>query len=238
MFCDSVTPSEATLPILTFVTNRLINNTRAQPQAPTSYDPNSSAEEPVPVAYDLDDGLSLELKNFEALLSRLPDSGDGIPLSAWFKIFLWTARSIDAFFVLFEELDLLFLSSDMVQEWYTKRRLPDRRAPRVSLSATSLLGIFVRRAKVEFEHLQFAEVIELWNDFVAYRGNPESYMKDADSDVHDSQGSFEMLDWRSNGRLFNMLGSGMGSESPADERLSTADVGHLLEFQIDEMQSM
>jgi len=223
MYCDSLTPSEATLPILSFIAKRVINNT-------TSPSGQSTSES------DID--LSFALKDFENLLSSLPASNDGIPLLEWYNMFLWNARSIDAFFMIFEDLEDLFAPTDIIADSPSKRPRQRRLTPRITLSATSLLGIFIRRTKVEFERLQFVDVMELWNDFVAYRGEENFYMKKTDYDVHDTQRSFEEIDFRSRGRIFDMIGNGTGPVSRKDERLSTVDVGHLLEFQIDGMQSM
>lgn len=228
VYCHEITPPEATLPILTFISKRLIGNIHLPTQNATGSTSGSDIE------------LSLTLKEFELFLSSLPNSNDGTPLLDWYNTYLWNARSIDAFFIIFEELDLLFLSKDGIDEWCQKQRQPKQNiaVPRITLSSTSLLGIFVRRAKVEFERLQFSDVIELWNDFVAYRGQDDPRTRDTDYDVQSTQRSLEYADWKSGGRIFKMISSGSHSGGRKDERLSTADVGHLLEFQIDTMQSI
>lgn len=167
------------------------------------------------------------------------ESTKGAPLSCtlWqlFAKQIKDIRSLD---------DLTALLSD-VEHFFSNESGSQEDATITVLAPTSPFGVFVRRVKVEFELLRFADMMQLWHDFKAY-GRP--LVNNADLDhleaclalelpLEDSeQHSDETLDddygWAS-----EIISHAVTSRGDADAGLSQFDFERLLGFQVAQMQS-
>ena len=109
----------------------------------------------------------------------------------------------------------------------------------VRLSRYSPLGLFVRRAQLEFTRLQFHDSVKLWKALVKYR--LPTYRAWARKNPPDEQGAIDAnlidIGESSSALLMPVMYGNMDDDSEYDRIVSTKDVERLLEFQVGEMQS-
>ncbi|OJD37482.1 anaphase-promoting complex subunit 5 [Diplodia corticola] len=157
LYCEYPAPSSATIPILTFLTSQLI------PEDAAGVGGAKHA-----------DACVLTLEHFEKILAAHPHRppGDGPPegrdetLYDAFLARLWCIDSLDALHSFFDALSELVGKPPRNFISASERHHPP---PRISLSRTSPLGTFVRRAQLEFARLQFHDVSKLWLALVNYK---------------------------------------------------------------------
>ncbi|KMP00275.1 anaphase-promoting complex subunit 5 [Coccidioides immitis RMSCC 2394] len=182
---------------------------------------------------------TISIKEFEEVTSSLTSSIPGRTVWDLFLKRLWQLDCLDS-------LEEFFgLVSDLV----TKTREDQLRdqnsgmAPepgKMRFSRTSPLGMFIRRAQLEYARLQFHDSVALWRAFIRYR--MPTYYAWAKRNPMDSQTKVDV----------NLVELGLDVDSPLakvvygdlenDEEdtkvsLSTKDMERLLEFQVEEMQS-
>ena len=145
-------PAAATIPILTFVVSHL----------PWTTSSRSSHE----VLNDSKD-ITLSIDAFQRATASHPS---GIPgRTVWDLLLnkLWKIDSLDALHLHFDLLPLLLQKSKT--DGHDESANEDLAINRISLSRASPLGVFVRRAQLEFSRLQFHDGVVLWRSFMVYR---------------------------------------------------------------------
>ncbi|KAI9703278.1 MAG: anaphase promoting complex subunit 5 [Candelina mexicana] len=152
---------------------------------------------------------------------------------------LWKLNSFDALHVFFESLPGLLVKPGKDQDL---EPAPERgNAPsedRIVLSRTSLLGVFVSHAQLEFERLQFHDSVGLWKNLIAYREPTLGMWRKRNSSAGKMSFDTNLQSWgQSWGHGLTELVYGELAEKEGFVRtVSTDDVERLLEFQVEEMQ--
>lgn len=223
LYTDSVVPSIATIPVLSFVVSHLL---------------------PIESLGAEDRGLSLH-RDFTITIDCFREAtiilASGIPgRTIWDLLLkkLWEISSFDALHCFFDTLS--FLLEKTVEELQNNYEDRAANSKPVLLSRVSPLGAFVRRAQLEFTRLQFHDGIILWKNFVNYRSstlllwkrrNPAAGKSSFDSNLHEYR--LEM-----DSRLTELVYYNIADDSRREPSVSTDDVEKLLEYQVDKMQSM
>lgn len=244
LYTDEHVPSTAIIPVLSFITSRLLDpDPQSLTTAASIENRWQKAESTV--------SLVIGIKDFEKLLSAhsvvvgLP----GRKLWDTFLAKLWDINSLDALHEFFgrqskclvktkEELRQLGIEGDAAAQEQLKRA-------GTTLSRNSPLGQFVRRSQLEFSRLRFHDVTQLWTDFVQYRQPTAGYLRRRNPSF--GRLSFDNVlmtgdqaDWDPEGvaALTSVVyGDMVSSGTPSAIPVSTDDIELLLEFQIDQMQS-
>ena len=221
LYTESRIPSAAIIPVLSFLVSHVlpINSTASQ---------NKS--------FLHSHHITLGIGDFQkATISHV----SGIPgRTIWDLLLnnLWKVDSFDALHVFFETLSSLLQKTP--EEPYAEREI-DSNLKRMRLSRASPIGLFVRRAQLEFTRLQFHDGITLWRSFVAYRAptllqwrkrNQAAGYISFDANLRE-----EHLDLGD--RLTGVVYGEIDVEAERDASVSTEDVEKLLEYQNDKMQS-
>ncbi len=221
LYSDFVIPSAATIPILSFLVSHLLPPGPGQPHTASTVPKHSNRA--------VIDGLQ------QVTIGH----ASGIPgRTVWDLVLnkLWEINSFDALHVFLNNLSLLL---EKPREEQDAEDLGAQKASRIRLSRASPLGAFVRRSQLEFTRLQFHDGIALWQNFVTYR-NPTlpqwrrrhpGVGNNADVNLQEAAG--EPTD-----RIWNVVYGGPGFEGRKETSFSTDDVEKLLEYQVDQMQSM
>lgn len=232
LYCEASAPSPATIPILTFLTSQLISDNAAPGGGPKSAD-----------------DCILTLKHFEKVLAAHaylvgdPHSENrGETLYDAFLDRLWCIDSLDALHSFFDGLSELlgkpprnFISS-------TERKHPP---PRIFLSRTSPLGIFVRRAQLEFARLQFHDASKLWLALVNYKLPTADWWRERrcalDGPSQLGKPYFDEnlvgLGLEKEDGLFRVAYGQLDEMSEEEGLASVDEIEKLLAFQIDRLQS-
>ncbi|KAF9632671.1 anaphase-promoting complex subunit 5 [Lasiodiplodia theobromae] len=231
LYCEASAPSPATIPILTFLTSQLISDNAAPGGGPKSAD-----------------DCILTLKHFEkvlaahAYLAGDPHSENrGETLYDAFLDRLWCIDTLDALHSFFDGLSELlgkpprnFISS-------TERKHPP---PRIFLSRTSPLGIFVRRAQLEFARLQFHDASKLWLALVNYKLPTADWWRERrralDGPSQSGKPCFDEnlvgLGLEKGDGLFRVAYGQLDEMSEEEGLASVDEIEKLLAFQIDRLQ--
>lgn len=237
LYTEEAVPSDAVLPVLSFITSHMLDHGHAG-SSTTPETRWSKAERIV--------GLVITVKDFERLLSGYPllMGMPGRKLWDHFLTKLWDINSLDALHGFFERILALLSNPED-----NRRRSDDDESTetdsRVKLSRNSPFGAFVRRAGLEFQRLRFHDCTELWKDFVRYRQPTALYLRRKNPSF--GRLSFDNVlllggqdEWNPNG-VAALAAVAYGDMLTGDESgtipVSTDDIEVLLEFQIEQMQS-
>lgn len=144
LYCEASAPSDSSIPLLSFLTTHLI---------PTPTTDAAAA-----------DSL-LTLTHFERVLSP-HSSPDSSTLYTTFLRRLWALNSLDALHAFFDNLGTLLAP---IKPPRPEENEQQQQQQRIRLSRTSPLGVFVRRAQLEWARLQFHDASALWTAFVGYK---------------------------------------------------------------------
>ncbi|OJK00684.1 hypothetical protein ASPACDRAFT_27181 [Aspergillus aculeatus ATCC 16872] len=152
---------------------------------------------------------------------------------------IWSIDSCDALEVFFGEIsDLLAKTRDEQIRDRDAGLAPDTSSTK--LSRCSPLGAFVRRSQLEFTRLQFHDSVKLWKGFVRYR--LPTYRSWARKNPAGSQAPVDInlleLGLDTTSHLSQVAYGQIDDDSEDDKYVSTKDVERLLEFQINELQSL
>lgn len=223
LYTESVVPSSATVPILSFLVSPLL---------PTNSE--TSRIEPGLQPHD----ITLAIDDFQrATISH----ASGIPgRTIWDLLLhkLWKIDSLDALHVFFDTLSLLLHRTPEEQHKDAEDGV-DPNPNRMLLSRVSPLGSFVRRAQLEFTRLPIHDGVTLWKTFVAYRAptlqqwrkrNPTAGNTSFDSNLHED-------DLALGDPLTDVVYGALEYGVQHRACISTDDVEKLLSFQVDHMQS-
>jgi anaphase-promoting complex subunit 5 len=216
LYCESAVPVSSTVPILSFIVSHVSIR-------------NSSGDRLGTTDVDLLVGLDV----FQSTTIIQPSNIPGRTIWDLLLKKLWEINSFDAVHAFFESLvDLLPKTKDELDEDAEDGVTDD--PSRLRLSWVSPLGLFVRRAQLEFTRVQLLETIQLWKQFVTYRHptfptwkkrNPGADWSSVD--VHLSDG-FE-------GAVGKLLYDDLHSENETTILPSTDEVERLIDFQVGKM---
>ncbi|KAH6620145.1 anaphase-promoting complex subunit 5-domain-containing protein [Boeremia exigua] len=213
LYCSSTLPSSATIPILSFI----ISNT-LPPTSSSARSQRSSASQ----------DSFFPIDSFEEVLQGHASNMPGRTLLDIFLKSMWEMNSFDALHSLFDNLGELLMSppnpEGEVQE-------------RVYLSKTSPLGIFVRRARLEFDRLKFEDTIALWSSFVKYRAPTAKWTKrlaglaasGVDAVVAD-------MGLQEGDDVYEIAYGALNEPETGTQGMSLDDLDRILEFQLERLQ--
>ncbi len=237
LYTEGIVPTEATIPLLSFILEQLL------PASLKSCLPSlKSDKNAVPFIPDLE--------AFEAMLATystptaLPHVRPTILLWDLLLQKLWNIDSVHALHEFFASRSHLLAKTN--EELKKSEALDggyDASDIMFPLSRTSPLGGFVRRAKIEFDRLRFDDAIALWTAFVRWRQGSSRYWSQrvgvqkgrfADNVLYEGE-----LDWgpETAETLELIAYDGSGMEDPEGGNVCTKDIQKLLEFQVEQMQS-
>ena len=222
LYTESVVPSAAIVPILSFLISHLLPVPLNAPHPISEPHPQNSA---------------LSIDDFQrATINHI----SGIPGRTVWDLLLqkvWKIDSFDALHVFFDTLSLLLQKTPEERQKETEDGV-DPAPNRLLLSRVSPLGTFVRRAQLEFTRLPFHDGITLWKAFVTYRAstllqwkkrNPTAGITSFDSNLGNDN-----LSWED--PLTDLIYGELESEPFRQASRSTEDIEKLLDYQVDHMQ--
>jgi anaphase-promoting complex subunit 5 len=258
LYLEGAMPSDAALPVLSFITSHLMDRSgTSTPGGTTSADQSSRweradqssrwerAEKTVSLVVSIGDFE--KLLGSHAFLMGLP----GKRLWDQFLGRLWALNSLDALHIFLDTLPRLLATTkrDQLQRHGGEDGWPelddDDGSLTVKLSRHSLFGSFVRRARVEYSRLKWHDTTQLWQDFVRYRQPTAHYMR------RNAPSTFGRLsfDWVleegeneswETGQAMTLASVAYGDMLSGDHMgslpVSSDDVERLLEFQVQQMQ--
>lgn len=224
LYTESVVPSVATIPILSFLVSYLL---------PVDFhDSVRDVQSP-------DRKFTITINDFQqATITH----ASGIPgRTVWDLLIkkLWEINSFDALHVFFDTLSVLLDGRREDLQQLGPEGNPVN-ANQILLSRTSPLGAFVRRAQLEFTRLQFHDGIALWKSLVSYRAptfalwrkrNPSAGNMSFDLNLQEEH-------FGSDDQLTSLVYGGLTDEACPEASISTDDMEKLLEYQVDQMQSV
>ena len=224
LYADSVVPSPATVPILSFLVSHLL-----------------------PVGSSIsDDDLVMPSRNFVIAIDHFQKAtithASGIPGRTIWDLLLkkfWEINSFDSLHFFFDNLSLLFVKSrEELQTTGGNGKSADSK--RIILSRGSPFGAFVRRAQLEFTRLQFHDVIILWKSFITYRAPTLALWERRNPAAGKLSLDLNLLEdpYNLDDRLTNLLYSDVMNETCKEADVSSDDMEKLLEYQVDQLQSM
>ncbi|KAI9701702.1 MAG: anaphase promoting complex subunit 5 [Bogoriella megaspora] len=221
----------ANVPIVSFI----ISNVLPKPLRSARENPSkSTAHKP-----------TLELSDFEKVLKECTTGG--LPGRTCWDIFL---EKIWRDFSCLDDLHnfFKFLLYDVFEPTEEEQieRLNDRafidRAPikGVRFARISPLGLFVRRAHLEFTRLQFDDAVRLWDSFVRYREPSRAAWRKRSQNGHLASDHFDIaiqqLSLAADDRLTNKVYGHLGGSSKVEDVMSTDEVERFLEHQVEQLQ--
>ncbi|CAM1501670.1 Fc.00g036540.m01.CDS01 [Cosmosporella sp. VM-42] len=236
LYVEEAVPSDAILPVLSFITSHLMD-----------YDsPNTSTDQPARWSKaERTVGLVIAIKDFEKLLGSYPFLMGMPGRKLWDQFLgkLWDINSLDALHEFFSSLPNMLAKTKEERRRLTEAGEPEQEEG-VKLSRNSPLGTFVRRARLEYLRIQFHDFTELWKNFVRYRQPTAHYLKRKipgfgrlSFDNVLLLGEQEEWDPQSVMDLASVAyGDMLTGDQTSSLPVSTDDIETLLEFQIEQMQ--
>ncbi|KAJ9312285.1 hypothetical protein DTO271D3_7443 [Paecilomyces variotii] len=222
VYVEGTVPNSSAIPVLSFVVSNLF---------PPDHTDNG------PFKWDMHHAVSID-QFYETLSAHV----SSIPGRSVWDIFLkkiWSIDSCDALQSYFENISSMLVKTREEQ----LRDRDDGIAPetgRILLSRSSPLGVFVRRAQLEFTRLQFHDSVNLWKGFIKYR--LETYRAWARKNPSAEQTAVDInlleLGLASSSPLAQVMYDNIMEGSEDDISVSTKDVERLLEFQVGELQRL
>ncbi|OAQ68362.1 anaphase-promoting complex protein [Pochonia chlamydosporia 170] len=236
LYTEEAVPSDAVLPVLSFITSHLMDH--------DSTDPLSSQEARWTKA-ERTVSLVITIKDFEKLLGSYPFLMGMPGRKLWDQFLgkLWDINSLDALNDFFDRIaDVLAKTKEETQRDEEEDSLEVD--AKIRLSRNSPFGAFVRKSRLEFQRLRFHDCTELWKAFVRYRQPTAAYLRRKNPNF--GRLSFdnvlllgEQEDWDP-ASVSALAAVAYGDMLMGDENatvpVSTDDVESLLEFQIEQMQ--
>ena len=225
LYTEAVVPSAATIPILSFLVSHVLPN-------------NSSLSRDEATLRSRDSTLTID--DFQkATIGYV----SGIPgRTIWDLLLnkLWKLNSFDALHVFFDTLSSLLQKTPEEQQKEAEDGVDQApNANRMLISRVSPLGVFVRRAQLEFTRLQFHDGVNLWKGFVAYRTPTLPQWKKRNQTAGNTSFDANLQEDHLGlgDRLTEVVYGDLGTDAQQGSNVSTEDVEKLLEYQVDHMQS-
>lgn len=230
LYTEAVVSTTSTIPILSFILNQLL------PSTIKSQSRSSSSLESLP--------FLLDLHAFETLLAAHP-SAAGLPgRTLWDKFLekLWGIDSLNALHEFFANRTVLLAKTQADIKKDGELGIPPPSEDMILLSRTSPFGSFIRRAKVEFDRLQFSDALALWIAFAKWRQESKVYWARKSGAqgrwVGDKALEEGESEWGPDAtEMLELVAYGNTADGVDDGGVSTDDVEKLLEFQVEQMQS-
>ena len=207
LYCQGYVPANDTLDILSFISSHLLPTSQALQQ---SLGTSAKDKDALPKVVTL-------------LKGRGCTRGDQSLLQEFLMI-VQRIASLDSLFDFFGSLQKLF-----------RITAPESDPGQITLTRTSLLGSFVRRAYLEFEKLSFQNAIYLWQAFQGVRGSI-SFVDVLGNEGYQEAAMVDELfvaDKCSGGKISRILG-----RQPSHVDSGPDDLERLIIFQVGQMQSM
>lgn len=229
LYTEGAVPGDGIIPVLSFLASH------------TGTDVNKDLPGPHGLWQKAQDDIDLvkSIKTFESLL--LPFSAAvGLPGRRLWDLFLsklWAIDSLDALHDFFDKRSSLLATKEDIQHMVDPE--PGAQTSRIPLVSNSPLALFIRRAQLEFNRLQFSDSSNLWKDLIVYRQptasawarrNPSSGPVRFDK-VLDICGQ----DWGEGAASIEAIAYGDLSSSHIP--VSAHCLDRLIEFQVAQMQS-
>lgn len=237
LYTEEAVPSDAILPVLSFITSHLMDHDSTDPL--TSQGARwVKAERTV--------SLVVTIKDFEKLLGSYPFLMGMPGRKLWDQFLgkLWDINSLDALNEFFNRMSAMLGKTKDERHRHGDDEAASEESS-IRLSRNSLFGAFVRRARLEYQRLRFHDCTELWKSFVRYRQPTAHYLRRKNPNF--GRLSFdnvlllgEQEDWDNEGvgALASVVyGDMLTGDDSGTIPVSTDDVESLLEFQIEQMQS-
>ncbi|KAL2689360.1 hypothetical protein Neosp_003413 [[Neocosmospora] mangrovei] len=237
LYVEGAVPSDAILPVLSFVHDHL-----------TDFAPKSASADQAERWGKAERTVSLiiSIKDFEKLLGSYPFLM-GMPGRRLWDQFLgklWAINCLDALHDFFDHLSRLLAKTKEERQRLAEVGHPVEDEGGVKLTPNSPFGTFVRRSRLEYHRLRFHDCTELWKNFVRYRQPTAQYMKRKIPGF--GRMSFdnvllmgEQEDW-DHQSVMDLASVAYGDMLTGDQSstvpVSADDIGSLLEFQIEQVQ--
>ena len=226
LYAESLVPDEATIPVLSFIAACLLPpSIRNRKKLLSSANASANAV--------------IEIEDFHKVTFR---HGSAIPGRTLWDLLLkklWDIKSLDVMHMFFDSLPLLL--SKPIEELQRDGSSSVMLFPKpMQFSRKSLLGIFIRRAQLEFTRLQLHDGIMLWRHFVTYRSSTLSTWRRRNPTASEFSFDTNLVDVQlgEKDNLFAILYQDLENHKDTEAAMSTEDVEKLLEFQRDRMQSI
>ncbi|KAL2364215.1 hypothetical protein RJZ56_002885 [Blastomyces dermatitidis] len=225
VYAEGVVPNSAIVPVLSFLVSHLLP---LQPSTQRLTSTNTTTEA---------NSHAISIQDFEVATLPLASSIPGRTVWDLLLKKLWKLDCADA-------LDEFFAGISSMLTKTREELINDRNngiAPETGhmlISRASLLGVFVRRAYLEYTHLQFHDAVALWRGLVKYR--LPTYQLWAKRNPLDSQAAVDVnlvklgLDLTS--PLAKVVYGSLEEGKDTELGMSTRDIERLLDFQVGEMQ--
>jgi len=223
MYCDSVVPNQAIIPVLSFIVSHLVPTTCPTPDAQASGATINSA---------------LSIDELEKLLKPHSSSVPGRNLFDQFLKQMWSIDCLHSLHGIFHNLGAFLRKTPNVDpEEYNPE---DVRPPGlVTLSRVSPLGMFLRRAQLEFTRIHFHDAVKLWTAFLKFRAPTEAAWRRRHPSA--ARTSFDAglaeLGLENGSELLQACYGSLDTNDLDDTELSSEDIEAMLEFQLDRLQS-
>jgi anaphase-promoting complex subunit 5 len=219
LYSDAVVPDDAIIPVLSFITSRLIN------QPVSESDSSSQPASP-----------TLSISDFEELTKNFKSPLPGRTLYDTFLQYLWGIDSLHALHDFFRDLSetLTKNRAQLLQEGEASKP-PKAKIP---LSRVSPLGVFVRRSQLEFVRLQFDGSVKLWVAFTKFREASEPYWKKRrpSAGAYTLDSNLADLNLNHESPLVNIVYPNLNDGSQYEPELSTEEMERILDFQLEKLQ--
>ncbi|MCJ1403887.1 anaphase promoting complex subunit 5 [Xylographa trunciseda] len=223
LYGDSIVPTAAIVPLLSFIVSFLIP-------------PKGTARG------------SPHFENEKLLIDSIGDvqkativHASGIPGRTLWDLFLrklWEINSLDQLHVFFDSLSR-FLSNNSEEAEKNVGARNVSLSSRIRFSRDSLFGVYLRRAQLEFTRLQLHDGIALWKSFLQYRNPTLNMWRRRNPGPGRTSYDINLAEPRVDGHEDHLLIL-YRDVIEADSRQmanSTEDIERLLEFQRDQMQT-
>lgn len=221
LYTDSAVPNDAIIQVLSFITSQLIPQPISELNSPSQ---STSS--------------TLLLSDFEDVTKDFKATMPGGTLHDAFLQKLWAINNLHALHEFFRELSkVLMRTRAQVQ---ADSKTVEVAKDKILISRVSPLGVFVRRAQLEFVRLQFDDSMKLWVSFTKFREasetqwekqRPSASMSDLDSNLH-------ALNLGPDSRLVQVIYPNLNDGSDYEPELSTEEMERLLDFQVEKLQRM
>ncbi|KAH8196015.1 hypothetical protein TruAng_009822 [Truncatella angustata] len=236
LYVEKAVPISAMVEVLSFTTSHLIDSDITRSVNASGH--WKKAESTV--------SLVISIADFEKVLGPYTAAA-GIPGRSLWYVFLdklWKINSLDALHEFFERrADLLAKTKEETRR-DAEMGIEPPDAEAIVLSRNSPLGAFIRKGQLEFSRLRFENAFELWKDFVKYRQTTAAYYRKKTPSfqrlsfdnvlLEGEHGWGEDIEAIASVAYGDMLRDDPTSTLP----VSTDDIEKLLEFQIEQMQTV
>ncbi|KAG9230093.1 anaphase-promoting complex subunit 5-domain-containing protein [Amylocarpus encephaloides] len=231
LYMQGAVPNSSSIPILSFLVRQLLPNftnrrTRASP-----------IESPIESLHFI-----LDLGSFEALLLAHPALVPGRTLWDQFLKMLWSIDSLNALHGFFATRANLLANTAEENRMLVEMGIPRPPVGMLFLSRSSPFGSFARESRLEFYRLRFDDSLALWVSFVEWRQATKGYYLERNGSLGRWIGDRSLADgeadWGTDAtEMLRITAYGIdGFGKIEGGRVSTGDIGKLLQFQVEQMQ--